>query len=56
MRLALRIAGPEHEQRHHDDPAAHAEEPRQEAAAEPDREQLRVERERMQAGAHGAAH
>ena len=55
MRVALRVARPEHEQRHHHDAASHAEQPRQEAAAEPDREQLRVERERLQAVTHGAA-
>src|SRR5207245_11714804 len=38
---------------HPDDAAAHAEQPREETAAEPDREQLRVERERAKAEAHG---
>src|SRR4051794_19335232 len=54
--VTLGIGGPEHEQRHHDDAAADAQEPRQETAAEPDRDQLRVEPERVQACAHGAAH
>src|SRR6266487_5560353 len=56
VRVTLGIGGPEHEQRHHDDAPADAQEPRQETAAEPDRDQLRVEPERVQACVHGAAH
>src|SRR3954452_13944583 len=38
VRVTLGIGGPEHEQRHHDDAPTDAQEPRQETAAEPDRD------------------
>src|SRR5581483_5094600 len=41
--LALAVPGPEHEQRHHDDPAADAEQAREEPAEDADRDQLTVD-------------
>jgi hypothetical protein len=42
--LALAVSRPEHEERHHDHPAADAEQPGEEAADDADRAQLDVER------------
>ena len=43
VRVALPVVGPEHEQRHHHDPAADPEQAREGAAEQSDRDELAVD-------------
>ena len=45
VRIALPVGGPEDEQRDHDDPAAHPEQSREDAAGDADRDEARLEPE-----------